>query len=289
MKYRLLDLFCGAGGCSVGYYRAGFEVVGVDNKPQKHYPFEFHQADAMSYPLSGFAAIHASPPCQGYSRLRHLPWLKGRKWPLLIDPVRKMLKESGAAWIIENVEDAPLAGVILCGQMFGLPVYRHRKFESSFFIFTPEHQQHRFVIGKGRMINDRRKGTLNASSSRGAWGTKQPIVTVAGGQFKKADGERALGIDWMNKDELAQAIPPAYTEWIGQQLIGALKSGTCHLQTNHALNFAAAAPASQAQCSNASAGNQSNVGKQGLFKADVQGKIGPGDVLKMVCAMNSNL
>jgi DNA (cytosine-5)-methyltransferase 1 len=106
--------------------------------------------------------------------------------------------------------------------MFGMPVYRHRLFESPDLFMEPAHPRHEVVIGHGRMVNDRRKGTLNAGSNRGAWGN-QTIVTVAGGQFRKADGERALGIDWMTKDELAQAIPPAFTEWIGRQLMEALR------------------------------------------------------------------
>jgi DNA (cytosine-5)-methyltransferase 1 len=220
-KPRLLDLFCGAGGAAVGYHRAGFEVVGVDIKPQKHFPFEFHQADALEYLAEHgreFDVIHASPPCQGYSRLRHLPWLKGRQWAMLIEPTLEALRGLGRPWVAENVEDSPLVGMTLCGQMFGLPLYRHRKFECSHFFLQPTHPKHTVVIGHGRLVNDRRKGTLNASSSKGAWG-KQTIVTVAGGQFRKADGERALGIDWMTKDELAEAIPPAYTEWIGRQLM----------------------------------------------------------------------
>jgi DNA (cytosine-5)-methyltransferase 1 len=106
--------------------------------------------------------------------------------------------------------------------MFGLPVYRHRLFESSAMILAPAHAGHEVVIGSGRMVNDRRKGSLNNGSRAGAWGAS-PIVTVAGGQFLKAQGERALGIDWMSKDELAQAIPPAYCEFIGRQLIAAIQ------------------------------------------------------------------
>jgi len=207
----------------MGYHRAGFEVVGVDNEAQPRYPFEFHKADAMDFPLDGFDVVHASPPCQGYSRLRHLPWLKGKKWPLLIKPCRVRFTAADIHWVTENVEDAPLGGVALCGQMFGLPVYRHRRFEASITMLAPHHPKHKIVIGHGRRINDRRKGSLNAGSSKGAWG-KQGIVTVAGGQFKKADGEKALGIDWMLKPELAQAIPPAYTEWVGKQLMRALEA-----------------------------------------------------------------
>lgn len=225
---RLLDLFCGAGGAAVGYHRAGFdEIVGVDIKPQPRYPFEFVQADAMQFLDDGFGeafdAIHASPPCQGYSRLRFLPWLRDKAYPLLIEPTRSRLLSIGMPWVIENVEDAPVVGLMLCGQMFGLPVYRHRLFESSRFIMGFPHEKHRHVIGYGRRLNDRAKGTLNAGSSSGAWGTSQKIVTVAGGQFKKSDGSRALGIDWMSQLELRQAIPPAYTEYIGRELLKVLR------------------------------------------------------------------
>lgn len=215
---KVLDLFCGAGGAAMGLHRAwpDADILGVDIKPQPRYPFRFRQADAMTFPLDGYDFIWASPPCQGYSRLRHLPWLKGKEWPLLIAETRARLVASGAAWCIENVEDSPLAGFVLCGQSFGLPIYRHRKFETSFYCLTQSHESHRQVIGRGRIVNDRRKGSLNNGSAKGAWG-KQTIVTVAGGQFKKADGERALGIDWMRKDELSQAIPPAYSEFIARQ------------------------------------------------------------------------
>lgn len=101
-KPRLLDLFCGAGGAGMGYHLAGFEVVGVDDVAQPHYPFEFHLADAMTFDLAGFDVIHASPPCQGYSRMRHLPWLAGKTYPLLIDPTRQRLQASGVPWVIEK-------------------------------------------------------------------------------------------------------------------------------------------------------------------------------------------
>jgi DNA (cytosine-5)-methyltransferase 1 len=221
---RLLDLFCGAGGAAMGYHRAGFDdITGVDIKPMPRYPFKFIQGDALEY-LAAHGAeydvIHASPPCQAYSRLRHLPWLKGKTWPMLIDETKALLIASGKTWIIENVEDSPLTGMVLCGQMFGLPLYRHRKFETSFFTLQPPHQKHMVVIGHGRMVNDRRKGTLNSSSADGELGN-QTIITVAGGQFRKQDGERAMQIDWMTKDELAEAIPPAYTEWIGRRIMEA--------------------------------------------------------------------
>lgn len=128
---------------------------------------------------------------------------------------------TGKPYCIENVERAPLKdSFILCGQMFDLPIYRHRRFETNFWQWPiPPHTKHTIVIGHGRRVNDRWKGTLNNSSAKGAWG-KQSIITVAGGQFKKADGEVALGINWMGKKELAQAIPPAYAKFIGK---GAIK------------------------------------------------------------------
>ncbi len=223
---RLLDLYCKAGGCTRGYQQAGFYVVGVDIEPQPHYVGdEFIQADVLTLDigfLQQFDAIHASPPCQAYSRLRHLPWLKDKVYPALIEPTRNMLVKSGKPWSMENVEGAPLNGFVLCGQSFGLPVYRHRLFETNFFVLAPTHDRHRVVIGHGRMVNDRRKGTLNAGSSKGAWGNQQ-VITVAGGQCSKADAARALDIDWMNKDELCQAIPPAYTKFIGDQLMKTIK------------------------------------------------------------------
>ena len=112
---RLLDLFCGAGGAAMGYHRAGFEVVGIDIAPQPNYPFEFVQADAMEFPLDGFDAIHASPPCQAYTALAT------GKHPRLIEPMRERLASSGVPWVIENVVGAPLRQpVLLCGSMFGL-------------------------------------------------------------------------------------------------------------------------------------------------------------------------
>jgi len=186
---RLLDLFCGAGGAAVGYHRAGFEVVGVDILPQPHYPFEFHQADAMTYPLEGFDAIHASPPCQGYSRMRHLPWLRGKDYPLLIAPTRERLVTSGVAWVIENVMDAHLDAGWLCGGMFGLPFYRHRAFETNFFWLQPAHPRHQRVIEAGRML---------------------------GARLRRTHAEMKL--PWMMPRERDQAIPPAYTEYIGKWL-----------------------------------------------------------------------
>lgn len=217
---RLLDLFCGAGGCSVGYSRAGFtEITGVDLKPQPNYPFSFVQADALEF-LRGvrpgeYDLIHASPPCQGYSRMRHLPWLKDREWPLLIDPTRDALRATGTPYVIENVEDAPLPdSIILCGTMFpGLRVFRHRRFESSHLLMAPIHLRHVEVLGKKPA---HRRSHLNdrARANRNGW------VSVIRGDVEAS--RKAMGIDWMTRDELCEAIPPAYTEWIGRQLVEAV-------------------------------------------------------------------
>ena len=153
---RLLDLFCGAGGAAMGYHRAGFDVVGVDIAPQPRYPFEFHQADAMTFPLDGFDAIHASPPCQAYSRLRHLPWLAGKEYPLLLTPTWERLATHGVPWVIENVADAPMPySIVVCGWTIGLPIYRHRRFGSSFLLLAPPHRRHVHVIAPGKRLNDR--------------------------------------------------------------------------------------------------------------------------------------
>ena len=187
---RILDLFCGAGGAAMGLHRAGFEVVGVDTKPQPHYPFEFHQADAMTYPLEGFDAYWASPPCQGYSIMKNLPWVKRKNHPLLIEPTRERLLATGRRYAIENVMQAHLEAGWLCGGMFELPFYRHRAFETNFFWLQPAHPKHRRVIEGGRMLGARAR-----------------------------KGHASQELEWMTKTEQGQAIHPAYSEYIGRQLM----------------------------------------------------------------------
>jgi DNA (cytosine-5)-methyltransferase 1 len=191
---RLLDLFCGAGGAAMGYHRAGFDIVGVDIKPQPNYPFEFHQADAMTFPLTGFNAIHASPPCQAFTAARVI---HNREHSDLLTPTRERLEASGLPWVIENVPGAPMrADVVLCGSVFGDPrLKRHRWFE---FFKPPTHMMH--PCSHGRQIVS---------------------VFGHGGHVYHgvAEWREVMGIDWMTRDELAQAIPPAYTEWIGAQLL----------------------------------------------------------------------
>jgi len=209
MKPRILDLFCGAGGAAMGYARAGFEVVGVDLKPQPRYPFEFHQGDALEFLGDHgreFDAIHASPPCQAYVRSGMVA--KDGRHPRLIDPVRFDLNEVGRPWVIENVPGAPLrTQVILCGSMFGLGVRRHRLFESNSSIFglVPPCNHSKPITGVYGHCHG--KG--------GAWhnGNKTMLPSDL------ATWSREMGIDWMNERELALAIPPAYTEWIGKRLL----------------------------------------------------------------------
>ena len=213
---RLLDLFCGAGGAAMGYYRAGFDVVGVDISPQPHYPFEFHQGDAMTWPLDGFDAIHASPPCQGYSphvSSRSSQWVPtlGKDEPRLIDAVRDRIDLY--PYVIENVygaRDQMQWPVIVCGTTLGLAIHRHRLFE---------------VNGRPAAST----GCLRSYSAREwsrekGWDYRDMTVTGKGRRAGTADRWRELlGIDWpTTQHELAESIPPAYTEWIGSQLVRAL-------------------------------------------------------------------
>ena len=205
---RLLDLFCGAGGAARGYQLAGFYVVGVDNRPQPRYcGDEFIQADAMGFPLDGFDAIHASPPCQAYSAMR-TNWNARDDHPELVPPTRARLAASGVPWVMENVPGAPLAPLFLmCGSAFGLgiPGYqlrRHRWFEvSGFWAMSLPCQHHGPVIGiYGDHGRDRRRKNGH------------------GRYFTLDERKAAMGIDWMARGELDQAIPPAYTEFIGCEI-----------------------------------------------------------------------
>jgi DNA (cytosine-5)-methyltransferase 1 len=213
VKPRLLDLFCGAGGCARGYYDAGFDVVGVDKEPQPNYPYEFHQADALEYlaavtadwPLGAiFDVIHASPPCQRYIRSGNVD---REKHPDLLGPTRELLEATGLPYVIENVPGAPMrADIVLCGSMFGLEVRRHRWFESNVPIppWVPA-CDHTYPVA-------------------GVYGHPHGADGAAPGMLP-GDLEtwsRAMGIDWMTAPELANAIPPAYTRWIGTQLLQAL-------------------------------------------------------------------
>lgn len=221
---KLLDLFCGAGGAAMGYHRAGFDVVGVDIRPQPRFPFEFHQADALTFPLAGFAAIHASPPCQRYSRARKVGTKKGPTLPPdLVGIVRERLEAAGVPWIIENVEGAPLSGMTLCGSMFGLKVRRHRVFESSVRMspllgLRCRHAEQGKPIGVYHVMGDQVQGTCSKTGKY-----------VLGGRTASTleEGQAAMGIDWMTWDELRESIPPAYTQYLGATLLAAVEVQPC--------------------------------------------------------------
>ncbi len=204
---KLLDLFCGAGGASVGYHRAGFEVTGVDIAPQPHYPFTLIQADALTFPLDGYDVIHASPPCQHYSDLAARNGNRAAH-PDLVALVRERIGH--LPYVIENVPEAPLINpVILCGTMFeGLRVLRHRGFESNMPLHTPTHGTHPLVYTR-----DKRKAHYGRLDEMSAY-----VQVTGGGNCTVKAASSAMSIDWMTKAELNEAIPPAYTEFIGRQL-----------------------------------------------------------------------
>ena len=311
---RLLDLFCGAGGAAMGYSRAGFdEIIGVDIAPQPRYPFEFVQADALEYLAEhGHDAIHASPPCQGYSIMHNLPWLRGREYPLLIKPTRDLMIHVGKPWVLENVmgakwgcknlenisrligydiTDHGMKANWLCGAMFGKPFYRHRLFATNWLWLAPGHPKHKSqrprgitsdsrgrgiteqvvanpvnsewrqyhdgalnirpgyekvpfsyptIVGERLRANGRPKDSkiglsvaYRESAGRDSGGLTQPANSLAHWQGNGAPANgvgighakgwhlaaEAMGIDWMKRDELTQAIPPAYSEFIGTQLL----------------------------------------------------------------------
>jgi DNA (cytosine-5)-methyltransferase 1 len=198
----LLDLYCCAGGAAKGYYEAGFEVIGVDINPQPRYPYQFIQYDAKEflqhYDLSLFSAIHASPPCQLYSSTNY--FLK-REYPDDVAAIRFLLSQTELPYVIENVPQAPLRNpMMLCGLMFGLGVIRHRAFESNVFLTEPPHPKHH-----------KQQGMTGA------------FTTVAGNSYQVKRGREDMGINWMIKKELSQAIPPVYTEYIGRQLMNHIR------------------------------------------------------------------
>lgn len=215
MSLRALDLFCCAGGASMGLHRAGFEVVGVDIAPQPHYPFEFHQADALTYPLDGFDFIWASPPCQRFSDLAKRNG-NAEDWPDLVDPIRQRLAACGAYYTIENVEGAPLRrDLLLCGTMFpGLRVLRHRVFETNFGIAQPAHGRHPLVF-----THDKRKAHYGEIDQDISF-----VQVTGGGNCSIANARAAMGIGWMTKGEINEAIPPAYAEFIGRAAIAHIEA-----------------------------------------------------------------
>ena len=263
-KPKLLDLFCGAGGAAMGYHRAGFEVVGVDIKPQPHYPFEFYQADALvclNVLLSGepikiesmllnckvindaqghnlylkdIAAIHASPPCQKFSVMTNGRWQdRVPNHPDLIKPIRQLLIATGKPYVIENVPGAKkelINPIMLCGTSFGLgtkdgnQLRRHRYFELSFPFnsFLPQCQHNKAsaigVYGGGQNPARRKPVTIGVWGHAGGSSKRDGLI-----QFGSDARREAMGIDWMTGNELSEAIPPAYTEYIGKYLLGVVR------------------------------------------------------------------
>jgi DNA (cytosine-5)-methyltransferase 1 len=210
----LLDLFCGAGGAAMGYHRAGFDVVGVDIKPQPHYPFEFVRGDAfdyLSHNVSVFDAIHASPPCQAYTVANNI---HQREHPDLLPDARSLLMLTGLPYIIENVPGAPMQNYVqVCGLGLGLNVKRHRWFESNaplWGVQCPKSHPGDWLLVFGHTVLERGH-EIGRTANNGPRIRRKHTTTER--------GREAMGIDWMNRDELSEAIPPAYTEFIGQQLI----------------------------------------------------------------------
>jgi len=210
----VIDFCCKAGGASVGYARAGFRVVGVDRDPQPNYPFEFIRADLRDFDVadllaSGAKAVVGSPPCWKFS---DLAYRTGREYEDFIPELRELFVRSGLPYVIENVEGAPLIDpLVLCGTMFpGLRVTRHRLFESNFPLSAPApdgaHPLHYTL--------DKRKAHYGQLDEMTAF-----VTVTGGGNCSVAAASDAMGINWMTKAELNQAIPPAYTEWIGRQLM----------------------------------------------------------------------
>lgn len=224
MRPMILDLYCKAGGAAMGYYRSGFDVVGVDIDPQPRYPFEFIKADAIDllrrmlyggflsdagkwYFIDDFAAIHASPPCQKFSTMTKR-WKRETEHPDLIDATRQLLIKTRLPYVIENVRSSGLNAVLmLCGSMFALPLRRHRYFEMTDPILLT--------------LSCRHDVTPVAVYGHSGGSSKRDGLVFGGIETWKS----AMQIDWMTGHELAEAIPPAYTEFIGKHLLEHLSRG----------------------------------------------------------------
>ncbi|WP_040781093.1 DNA cytosine methyltransferase [Nocardia pneumoniae] len=209
---RLLDLYCGAGGASMGYHRAGFEVVGVDIRPQPRYPFEFHQDDALEFlDAHGheFDVVTASPPCHDHTPLAARAGVDGSGW--LLAATLERLAAGPVAWVVENVMGAAMrADLVLCGSMFGLRTYRHRKFAIDprvpLLPPVPWHPAHTTRTSTKQRRRDFAAGHhISITGDVGTWA-----------------GPACMGIDWMTGQELSLAIPPAYTEHLGRHLLTAV-------------------------------------------------------------------
>lgn len=200
----------------MGLYSAGFEVEGVDIKPQPHYPFKFYQADALEFELKGYDAYWASPPCQLYSLASVIHRNEGKEYPDFIAATRFRLGLTGKPFIIENVPPAAkvlINPITLCGTMFGLGVFRHRVFEITFAIEVPEHHKHNGKIGDGKYFS-----VAGGAGRWKSWGKVYRNVSKG----TREQWRLAMGIDWMLRSEITQAIPSAYSEYIGKYLMEAI-------------------------------------------------------------------
>lgn len=205
-----IDLFCGGGGAAMGLYQAGFDVVGVDSQPQPDYPFPFIKADAFDVDLSPYDFVWASPPCQGYSTISQ----GCSKSPLLINKVRRFINSYGKPYIIENVAGANKHlrdPVMLCGTMFDLPVFRHRYFESNLPIMCDLEHSHEGKSGGGVW----RRGKKNMFAVYGHPSQREGSLE---------DWQKAMEINWLPAKTLAQAIPPAYSRYLGKQALKYMKN-----------------------------------------------------------------
>lgn len=214
----ILDLFCGEGGAAVGYHRAGFDVVGVDIQPQNRFPYRFLQADALSFlqwlidsrAIQQFAAIHASPPCQRYSTLKSMTT---HQYADLLASTRELLIASGLPWIVENVATAPMhQGIEVCGTALGLNVRRHRRFDSSHLLYGPgmckHHPDNINIYGHACWTYQ-----PNPADVRKDTGKARPMRVLLNA------GREAFGVPWMSQQGASECIPPAYTEFLGRQLL----------------------------------------------------------------------
>ena len=224
---RLLDLFCCEGGAAMGYHRAGFDVVGVDIVNRRRYPFEFHQGDATTWPLDGFDAIHASPPCQAFSVTKHT---HDKHYVDLLTPMLARLRDVRVPWVVENVPGAPMPNAMeLCGAAMGctavdidgvpLVLRRHRMFASNVALLIPPcacatYRRRGVRVGGvyGGGPENRRIANRNLGTFRGGYTPTRDVCA------------ELIGAPWMTKAGLGQAVPPAYTEHIGAQLLDHLRA-----------------------------------------------------------------